>query len=71
MPSLTGDLQAMLERGDAGLLIGDSVLSAKYESSVRKIDLEEECNQMTRLPFVWLFWAGHAGAVRATQLYAL
>ena len=30
----------MLERGDEGLLIGDSALSAKYESSVRKIGLE-------------------------------
>ena len=60
----------MLERGDAGLLIGDSALSANYDSSVRKIDLGEECNQMTGLLFVWSFRAGHASAVRATQPYA-
>ena len=32
MPSSMGDLPSMLERVDAGLLIGDSALSAKYES---------------------------------------
>ena len=42
MPSSMGDLPSMLERVDAGLLIGDSALSDKYETDARKIDSGEE-----------------------------
>ncbi len=67
------DLQAMLKRCDAALLIGDAALFTEHETVVDldKIDLGEEWTAMTGLPFVWAFWAGRGDAVAAEHVHAL
>ena len=67
------DLQAMLKRCDAALLIGDLALFTEHETVVDldKIDLGEEWTAMTGLPFVWAFWAGRGGVVEADHVQAL
>ena len=67
------DLQAMLKRCDAALLIGDIALFTEHETVVDldKIDLGEEWTTMTGLPFVWAFWAGRDGVVQSEHLRAL
>jgi chorismate dehydratase len=58
------DLPAMLAVADAALLIGEPALLAPYEAlGLRKIDLGASWTAMTRLPFVYAFWAGAPGAV--------
>jgi chorismate dehydratase len=60
------DLGAMLVAADAALLIGDPALFADYRAlGADKIDLGQAWTDMTRLPFVWAFWSGRAGAVDA------
>lgn len=77
------DLDAMLHRADAALLIGDPVLplvEAESRESERwdavagraSLDLGAEWLELTGLPFVFAFWAGrpdamHAAAVRRLQ----
>ena len=66
------DLEPMLRRCDAALLIGDAALFLDAEAAgLRKIDLGAEWSSMTGLPFVWAFWAGRAGVVRPDALAAL
>jgi chorismate dehydratase len=71
------DLDRMLQRADAALIIGDAALFAdpatiqpKHDTVV-KIDLGEAWTSMTGLPFVWAFWAGRAGALSADDVGAL
>ena len=64
------DLDAMLRRADAALVIGDIALLAETDSLI-KIDLGEAWTSMTGLPFVWAFWAGRAGALGADDVAAL
>ena len=53
------DLDAMLVRADAALIIGDVALFLDYEfAGARKIDLGEEWTAMTGLPFVYACWTG-------------
>lgn len=53
------DLDRMLERCDAALLIGDPALFLDHERrGLLKIDLGAAWTAMTGLPFVWAFWAG-------------
>jgi chorismate dehydratase len=67
------DLQSMLKRCDAALLIGDIALFTEYEMMVDldKIDLGEEWTAMTGLPFVWAFWAGRGDMVEPEHVRAL
>jgi chorismate dehydratase len=77
------DLLAMLERGDAALIIGDNALlwdpiavpSSSDPSSagrqVEKIDLGDAWTRMTGLPFVWAFWAGRPGSATDQDVRAL
>ncbi len=67
------DLQSMLKRCDAALLIGDVALFTEYETVVDldKIDLGEEWTAMTGLPFVWAFWAGRGDMVEPEHVRAL
>lgn len=67
------DLQAMLKRSDAALLIGDVALFTEHETVVDldKIDLGEEWTAMTGLPFVWAFWAGRPKVVGPEHVQAL
>jgi predicted solute-binding protein len=66
------DLDAMLARADAALIIGDTALFLDHESAgVRKIDLGEEWTAMTGLPFVYACWTGWEGAVSRQEVMAL
>jgi chorismate dehydratase len=64
------DLESMLARCHAAVLIGDTALFLN-EAEVRlhgaagleKIDLGEVWTQATGLPFVYAFWAGRAAAL--------
>ena len=63
------DLTQMLARCDAALLIGDPALFFDHESrGLTKIDLGEQWTRLTGLPFVWAFWAGRPGVVRAEHV---
>lgn len=58
------DLEAMLARADAALIIGDTALFVDHAAmGVRKIDLGEEWTAMTGLPFVYACWTGWPRAV--------
>ena len=54
------DLDAMLDRCDAALLIGDPSLRTT-RADVPYVDLGEEWFQWTGLPFVYAVWAGKPG----------
>jgi len=54
--SLPPDLDRMLARHDAGLLIGDPALKVD-RSQYKTWDLAEEWNRFTGKPFVFAFWA--------------
>jgi chorismate dehydratase len=73
------DIDSMLARADAALIIGDNALflnprrevrpqsDTTYDldarSGIEKIDLGEVWTRTTGLPFVYAFWAGRAGAL--------
>ena len=64
------DLDAMLARADAALIIGDNALfldppTSASGAAIRKIDLGELWTELTGLPFVYAFWAGRPGALTA------
>jgi chorismate dehydratase len=66
------DLPAMIERCDAGLLIGDPAFDADHRTlGLRKVDLGEEWTAMTGLPFIYAAWTGRPGAVTAEDVEAL
>ncbi|NQW03246.1 MAG: menaquinone biosynthesis protein [Acidobacteria bacterium] len=63
------DVGAMLAAHDAALVIGDPALFVDYRAlGADKIDLGQEWTEMTGLPFVWAFWAGHADAVSPARV---
>jgi predicted solute-binding protein len=58
------DLDAMLKRADAALIIGDAALRLEpSESGLPTLDLGEEWVEMTGLPFVFAVWAGRPDRV--------
>jgi chorismate dehydratase len=58
------DLETMLERADAAVIIGDTALFLDHDAmGVRKIDLGELWTDATGLPFVYAFWVGRSGVV--------
>jgi predicted solute-binding protein len=66
------DLDAMLGRADAALIIGDVALFLDHEAAgARKIDLGEEWGALTGLPFVYAVWTGWAGAAGPQDVVAL
>ena len=66
------DLQAMLKRCDAALLIGDAALYTEHiTNGLEKVDLGEEWVAMTSLPFVWAFWVGRPDTVTPAHIAAL
>ena len=70
--TLRPDVPTMLKRCDAALLIGDAALFQEHETNgLDKIDLGEEWEAMTGLPFVWAVWAGRPGGVTAEHVQAL
>src|SRR5215831_5747256 len=66
------DLDAMLARADAALVIGDTALFLDHAAlGARKIDLGEEWTAMTGLPFVYACWTGWPGALDRGDVMAL
>ena len=66
------DLEAMLGRADAALLIGDTALFLPDGAAgARKIDLGEEWTEETGLPFVYACWTGWPRAVSVEDVTAL
>ena len=60
--SSTPDLEQMLSRADAALLIGDPALELDVKR-YRVLDLGEAWTEMTGLPFVYACWTGRSGAI--------
>ena len=56
------DIDAMLKRADAALLIGDPALTLPHKR-YRILDLGEIWTQMTGLPFVYACWTGRPDAL--------
>jgi chorismate dehydratase len=66
------DLEAMLRKADAALVIGDPAFEIDPEQrKVTKIDLGAEWKSLTGLPFVYAMWVGRPGAVSPEQCRAL
>ena len=66
------DMEMMLSRCDAALIIGDNALFADHQRmGLEKIDLGEEWIGMTGLPFVYAFWAGRPNVVTPGDIAAL
>jgi len=66
------DVQAMLARADAALVIGDPALAIDAAAlGLHKIDLGGEWHALTGLPFVYAMWTGREGAASAAQCSAL
>lgn len=66
------DLDGMLQRADAALVIGDPAFEIDPgRRGVSKIDLGGEWKAMTGLPFVYAMWVGRAGAASPAQCRAL
>lgn len=66
------DLEAMLARADAALIIGDTALFLEDGAAgARKIDLGEQWTAMTGLPFVYACWTGWPGAAGPADVTAL
>ncbi len=66
------DLEAMLGRADAALVIGDPAFAIDpRRRAVTKIDLGAEWKAMTGLPFVYAMWVGRPGAATPAQCRAL
>lgn len=66
------DLDAMLQRADAALVIGDPAFEIDpVARGVDKIDLGAEWKAMTGLPFVYAMWVGRPGAATPEHCRAL
>jgi chorismate dehydratase len=66
------DLETMLRRCDAALVIGDRALFADARAiDVEKVDLGSEWLTMTGLPFVYAFWAGAPDALSERDVACL
>jgi len=71
------DLDAMLARADAALIIGDNALFLNPQSeasipnpqsAINKIDLGQLWTESTGLPFVYAVWAGWPDALNAEDV---
>jgi chorismate dehydratase len=66
------DLEAMLRRADAALVIGDPAFEIDpARHAVTKIDLGAEWKALTGLPFVYAMWVGRPDAATPEQCRAL
>jgi len=66
------DLESMLARADAALIIGDIALFLDHTTAgARKLDLGELWTSATGLPFVYAFWTGWPDAVTPDDIASL
>ncbi len=64
------DLDSMLQKADAALIIGDKALHFQVDHP-QYFDLAEEWQDLTGLPFVFAFWAGHELALKQEDVEAI
>jgi chorismate dehydratase len=66
------DLESMLARADAALIIGDTALFLDHRAAgVLKVDLGQQWSELTGLPFVYACWTGWPGALSGRDVVAL
>ncbi len=66
------DLETMVRRADAALLIGDPALFAEHQRlGLNKIDLGQAWKDFTGLPFVYACWTGRPGALTPADVEVL
>jgi len=66
------DINAMLSKADAALLIGDPALELDAKAhGLTKTDLGSEWHALTGLPFVYAMWAGRLGIAGAEHCTGL
>ncbi len=65
------DVKRMLASADAALVIGDSALFKTESAGENYLDLAEEWNDMTGLPFVFAVWAGKHDALTLDDIQAV
>lgn len=66
------DLEVMLARADAALIIGDNALLLDHDAAgVTKVDLGEVWTGSTGLPFVYAFWTGRDEALTPDDVTAM
>jgi chorismate dehydratase len=66
------DLDAMLARADAALIIGDAALFLDHRAAgAHKIDLGQQWTELTGLPFVYACWTGWPGALTRAEVARL
>jgi len=61
----------MLESADAALIVGDNALIADKELMANYIDLGEEWEDITGLPFVHFVWSARRNSLGADQLQSI
>lgn len=66
----SGSLEEALAKADAALLVGDPSLRAQ-EDHESALDLVEEWNEMTGLPYVHGFWCGREHALTMEEIRLL
>jgi predicted solute-binding protein len=66
----SGSLEEALAKADAALLVGDPSLRAQ-EDHESALDLVEEWNEMTGLPYVHGFWCGREHALTMEEMRLL
>jgi chorismate dehydratase len=66
------DIEAMLQKADAALVIGDPAFEIDpVKHHVTKVDLGGEWKALTGLPFVYATWVGRPGAISPAQVRLL
>jgi chorismate dehydratase len=66
------DIDGMLARADAALVIGDPALLLDHEArGLQKIDLGEQWKALTGLPFVYAFWTGRPGVLTTADVIVM
>lgn len=66
------DLEAMLQRADAALVIGDPAFEIDpVKHHVTKVDLGGEWKALTGLPFVYAMWVGRPGVISPARVRLL
>jgi chorismate dehydratase len=66
------DLEMMLQRADAALVIGDPAFDIDpARRHVTKVDLGSEWKALTGLPFVYAMWVGRPGVMSSAQVRLL
>lgn len=63
------DLPAMLEKADAALLVGDTILN--FLDNPRRLDLVDEWTDLTELPYIHGFWGYKPNALNSAERRSL